>query len=533
MVLRMACPTKRHGSDNWYFRRQIPADVRSILEKLPKAQRPRNWYRTHISISLKTANRAEAKGRCPEIAAEVEKQIAALRSGPKPLTTMQISALAGEMYRAFAENLEGNPVLSAKQWLEVAEVNEAARKGAFALPARMFFNRTEADQRRASMEKRFGPMVDAFLKGRGIFTVEESRRKLIDQFSVEASEAAKKLARNADGDYTPDTYVTKFPEFEERQKDGPQSKSLKGLIEAWYKAALDRDVRKRDATRIKRRFEMLIDFLGHDDANRVTKLDIIRWCDHRLANKIATKTIHDSDISSFKNVFTWGVDREWLAENPTEKVKLNRRKRAPVLRDEFFTPEEAKTILLGAASVRARHRENPKTTAAKRWVPWLCAYSGARVSEMIQIRKKDIREDATHGWVMRLTPEAGSIKNNRFCDVPVHEHLIATGFIDFVGSAKEGHLFCNFGKDGTIDGPAEGVYKRIYEMVREVVSDPAVQPNHGWRYTFNSYGMQADIQQLVLHAISNHSPRTKGEEYMKVTLKTRADAMAKFPRYCI
>jgi len=70
-------------------------------------------------------------------------------------------------------------------------------------------------------------------------------------------------------------------------------------------------------------------------------------------------------------------------------------------------------------------------------------------------------------------------------------------------------------------------------MVREVVSDPAVQPNHGWRYTFNSYGLQADIQQLVLHAISNHSPRTKGEEYMKVTLKTRADAMAKFPRYCI
>lgn len=40
MVLRMACPTKRHGSDNWYFRRQIPADVRAILEKLPKSQRP-------------------------------------------------------------------------------------------------------------------------------------------------------------------------------------------------------------------------------------------------------------------------------------------------------------------------------------------------------------------------------------------------------------------------------------------------------------------------------------------------------------
>lgn len=53
MVLGMACPTKRQGSDNWYFRRQIPADVRAILAKLPKSQRPANWYRTHISISLR------------------------------------------------------------------------------------------------------------------------------------------------------------------------------------------------------------------------------------------------------------------------------------------------------------------------------------------------------------------------------------------------------------------------------------------------------------------------------------------------
>jgi hypothetical protein len=40
MVLRMACPTKRHGSDNWYFRRQIPADVRAILEKRSRSDPP-------------------------------------------------------------------------------------------------------------------------------------------------------------------------------------------------------------------------------------------------------------------------------------------------------------------------------------------------------------------------------------------------------------------------------------------------------------------------------------------------------------
>jgi hypothetical protein len=97
MVLRMACPTKRKGSDNWYYRRTIPADVRAILEKVAKERRPRGWYKTHISISLRTADRAAAKTKCPEIAAEVERQLKALREGPKPLTTKQIAALSGNL----------------------------------------------------------------------------------------------------------------------------------------------------------------------------------------------------------------------------------------------------------------------------------------------------------------------------------------------------------------------------------------------------------------------------------------------------
>ena len=109
MVLRMACSAKRPGSDNWYFRRRVPTDIQAILAKMPKAQRPRNWYAKHLSISLKTADRAVAKTKCPEIAAEVERQLEALREGPKALTPKQISALSGIAYRAFAQGLEDNP----------------------------------------------------------------------------------------------------------------------------------------------------------------------------------------------------------------------------------------------------------------------------------------------------------------------------------------------------------------------------------------------------------------------------------------
>jgi hypothetical protein len=44
--------------------------------------------------------------------------------------------------------------------------------------------------------------------------------------------------------------------------------------------------------------------------------------------------------------------------------------------------------------------------AAKRWVPWLCAYSGARVGELTQLRVQDVEHRAC-GPVLRITPDAG------------------------------------------------------------------------------------------------------------------------------
>ena len=97
------------------------------------------------------------------------------------------------------------------------------------------------------------------------------------------------------------------------------------------------------------------------------------------------------------------------------------------------------------------------------------------MAEVIQLRKQDVRKDEA-GWVIRFTPEAGGIKNNAFRDVPVHQHLIALGFLDLVERANDGPLFCEIGKDGTTTGPAEGVYKRILEVVRSVVPVPKFNP---------------------------------------------------------
>lgn len=125
-------------------------------------------------------------------------------------TAKQISALSGELYKGFAEGLEDNPVLTAEQWLRVSEMNEEARRGEYGLVATLGIHKSAEGRRRASMEKRFGKMANAFLAGRGIITDEASRWKLIEQASLDLSEAAKKLSRNADGDFTPDDAIGSF-----------------------------------------------------------------------------------------------------------------------------------------------------------------------------------------------------------------------------------------------------------------------------------------------------------------------------------
>ncbi len=56
--------------------------------------------------------------------------------------------------------------------------------------------------------------------------------------------------------------------------------------------------------------------------------------------------------------------------------------------------------------------------AAKRWAPWLAAYTGARISELTQLRKEDVLVEGDIHF-LRITPAAGLVKADQYRDVPV------------------------------------------------------------------------------------------------------------------
>ena len=342
--------------------RTIPADVQAILER--NGRRPQGWYKTHIIISLGTD--AAAKAKCSAVAPDVERHLKALRDGPRPLTAKQVSALSGIAYRAFTEQLEANPGLTVDGWLNVAEANKAAKRGNPLLIAK-----TPTERSMISMEHRFGRLADTTLTKEGVVTTADSRWKLIEALARDLTEAAHKLARNADGDYSADTYVNRFPPPTEASPVSAQAnKTLTGLADAWHTAALAGDVRPRDARRWKAVVLRFKEWLTHDDLNRVTPEKVQAWGDEKVAAGITAKTVNDTDFAALRAVFKWGKKRGWLSFNPAEGARGEGRGRR-VTREKYFLPAEAAAILKAALATQGTQRESSKTTEAKRWVPWL------------------------------------------------------------------------------------------------------------------------------------------------------------------
>ena len=124
---------------------------------------------------------------------------------------------------------------------------------------------------------------------------------------------------------------------------------------------------------------------------------MVRWKEALISEGLSAKTIGDSKLAAVRTILQWGVESRRLPSNPAAGVRMTAKKVGKSRRS--FTDAEAATILSAALG-----EANP----VLRWVPWLCAYSGARLSEVCQLRVGDVRE-IEGVWCMVIDSEAGSV----------------------------------------------------------------------------------------------------------------------------
>ncbi|OCJ14076.1 hypothetical protein A6U87_26195 [Rhizobium sp. AC44/96] len=543
------------GSSNACFVKRIPADIKSQLVGqtlfIPLGDSTVSFIVTastqSIRFSLATSDPSVVRIRQAQALAYVEEFFARVRTGkPVDLSAKQIASLLGELHASWAQDPDASQMLTVNPEtgtidtdhlidpelvMEWDQMEQELAESASTDPA-AFFRQPRRGQKLEQLAERMGRL-------KGIPSLSErSVAQLAARIPRAVADGMNTAARKLAGDYSPDAKLSGYPQWESSPHPSMSTPrvSLTGLVASWWNEA--KAAGKSESTResYTNTFKGLSAFLKHDDAERVTPEDVVAYKGYRLTTPnpktgkpVSAKTVKASDLTAFKSVFDWAVANRKLPSNPATGVGLKLGKR-PKVREREFTDFEARALLTAANKALIGKAKPNQTELAKRWVPWLCAYSGARVGELVQLRKEDFSRDTTIGaWVMKLTPEAGTMKGKEFREVPLHAHLIEMGFMRFVEAAPDGYLFMTIKPGKSFLGVWQSKKNRLAEFAREYVKDPNVAPNHGWRHTFKSIGFEADIQEKVLDAICGHAPASIGRAYGSVSLKTKVDAIALFP----
>jgi integrase len=528
---RIATKLDPSQSGGFTARKRIPADVAEAYERL-YGPRSEEWLRT----APMPKGLALAKWR--EWVSEIDARFANIRAERKgegrTLTPKEARALAAEWYSWFAAKMATN------NWPAAVWEDYRARMWDGFYAAASAGGMLSGDpldhwERDSDMRDHVRPIIAdeaksaQFLAAKRLTLDPAAMSMFLDYVVRDFIAAVALLARQAQGDFGPDEYAARFP-----QPEGPADASLSvwTLFERWI---TDSKPATSTVDRWRAVFlKLQADFPNHSAASLLSE-EMQAWAKGLINEGRSPRTVRDVWVVAARTVFAWAIGEKLLTRNPFVGWRITVPKRITTRETKAFTDDEISTVLSAAVAMVVRS----KTDAAKRWAPWLAAYSGARMGEITQLRGVDVT-GKDGAWAIKISPEAGTTKTGKARTVPLHEHLIEQGFMDFVKASGKGPLFYKTREDiGAPDDPTNPRKPRyvkarehVAAWVREIgVTDPELSPNHAWRHTFKAVGHRCGISEKLLDAIVGHAPASVGRGYGEPTLADKAKALEQFPRY--
>ncbi|MFC5504246.1 hypothetical protein [Bosea massiliensis] len=348
-------------------------------------------------------------------------------------------------------------------------------------------------------------------RAHGIPADQDSLRRLASAMYRTKLKAAATLSRRAEGDYSPDQNLAAFPPVpaaaaaEKPQPSATEEPlTAETLLTLW---AAERTPAPATLRAYGGKFRQLTRILGFDDLRRVTPELVVTFKEARLKEGRDAGTVAD-DVLAMGAVCNWAVKNKKLAGNAFTGLAPTGKRRGPPARDRY-EDDEAKALLLAAR----------KEEGWMRWLPWALCFTGARISELVELRRRDIRKEAGV-WIFDIVPLAGREGKNDIFQrmVPIHPALVAEGFLDYVAGLRgdaDGPLFPSITPDkhGSRIPPAT---RQSGQWVRGVVGITSAKkgPNHSWRHRLEDELRKVRAPEELVDAITGrYNPRNAGAGY--------------------
>lgn len=227
-------------------------------------------------------------------------------------------------------------------------------------------------------------------------------------------------------------------------------------------------------------------------------------------------------MDAVSSLFIWAKKNfDEVQTNPFEGLKprvdtVAREERDPFSLDELKRIFRAPPFK-GAKSEHHWLQPGSQTLelSGKFWVPLVALYTGARLMEIVQLRRGDIQTlgdvtffDVKGDGENRVKTRSS---NRR---IPVHPTLVKAGFLEFVARVKnlDHRIFpdIEIGHAKNRSGPASKLFARLIKAAG-VKRDK--NNFHSFRHTFEDACRDAEVDTAVMNALQGHAERGMSGRY--------------------
>ncbi|MDQ2653800.1 MAG: site-specific integrase [Chloroflexota bacterium] len=499
----------------WYYRAKVPADVRRVLG------------RGELVVSLGTSDPDTAEARSLELSAAQLRLCRRLRHAG-PMTSEEVDKLVAHYMTSFRANREEDSIVFGPLVPAAATERRAWVTGELAAAEEdLLHNRLSATERLAQELMREA--------GADFATVgHEAYRRLcyrllaarVDVMRQEAQRLPSSVTLSAPSAPPPSPLVSELVTayLAHRDATDPLPKNtrtemvaaLAALVSLMGNPAIGA-VRAKDAQDFVRKFSQLPQRWRTKYKGRSAE-EVLKVTEGQDLPRSAPGTVK-KELALIKAFWSWACIREDLSVNAMDAAKPPETGSAKDKRRPFTDAEIAALRPL----IEAQKDHRPE----RYWVTLLCAYSGARLEEMAQLRKKDVvKIDGV--WCVRISSDAGSVKNESSeRDLPIHSRLLKLGFLEFVEAAKGVRLFGNDEREAKVGAPISKWF--AWELDKLNLAERNKKGMHSFRHTMRDKLRRAQVDAVTRREILGHAHEdVEDAVYGDPTgVKERRDALEK------
>jgi integrase len=232
-------------------------------------------------------------------------------------------------------------------------------------------------------------------------------------------------------------------------------------------------------------------------------------------------------VQSLLNFAT--IELELLTKNPWRGINLKystTETRRPWTEDELRILFSSEVFTQGKAPKDWRAGGE-----AAFWLPILGLYTGARISELTQLRSCDIKSESDISYIQitnnGINQKLKTAASNR--KIPVHSQIIKLGFMEYVQRIKLENRDSLWPKLPMRTNKAGGYFSNWFGEYRGRIGLAGYPDFHCLRHTVRTKLLEADIKEQLIDMIMGHKIQgsTGAKFYSHRTLATLRDAIEK------